>query len=122
MTMTENMTENEIAALVTEIRNTIEMMRKSRLLSRNAIMVHIGKNNAILKREGEKLHSIGFELGDTKETRKLLIWNEYLSMELERQTGIPADMRKSAAVTAKANGISKIKQSNLAATTAFLKR
>jgi hypothetical protein len=114
------MTQNEIETLVNEIRNTIQTMRKARLLTRNAIMSHIGKNNAVLRREGEKLNALGFELGDTRETRKLLIWNEYLGMELERQTGIPAEMRKSAAVTAKANGITRIKASNVNATTAFL--
>ncbi len=116
----ETMTQNEIETLVNEIRNTIQTMRKARLLTRNAIMSHIGKNNAVLRREGEKLNALGFELGDTRETRKLLIWNEYLGMELERQTGIPAEMRKSAAVTAKANGITRIKASNVNATTAFL--
>ena len=118
----ETMNENEINALVEEIRTTINAMRKAKLLSRHAIMSHIGKNNAILKREGEKLHGFGFELGDTKETRKLLIWNEYLAMELERQTGIPSEMRKSAALTSKATTTTRIKNSNLNATTAFLKR
>lgn len=116
----ETMTENEINALVEQIRNTIAEMRKAKLLSRGAIMSHIGKNNAILKREGDKLHDYGFELGDTKETRKLLIWNEYLQMELERVTKIPQDMRKSAAITAKVTTTTRIKIQNNAATTAFL--
>lgn len=118
----ETMTQNEIETLVEEIRNTITSMRKAKLLSRNAVMSHIGKNNAILRSMGEKLNDCGYELGDTKETRKLLIWNEYLQMELERMTGIPSDMRKSAALTAKATTTTRIKNSNIAATTAFLKR
>ncbi len=116
----ETMTETEIETLVNEIRTTINAMRKARLLSRNAIMTHMGKNNAILRAAAIELDKYGFEVGDTKETRKLLIWNEYLSMELERVTKIPAEMRKSAAVTAKAKGITKIKQDNNAAVTAFL--
>lgn len=118
----ETMTETEINTLVEEIRTTINAMRKARLLSRNAIMSHMGKNNAALRAAAIELDKYGFEVGDTKETRKMLIWNEYLAMELERMTGIPQEMRKSAAVTAKATTTTRIKNSNLAATTAFLKR
>lgn len=116
----EMMTENEINAIVTEIRNTLDAMRKAKLLSRGAIMTHIGKNNAILRNAALKLEEYGLEIGSTRETRKLMIWNEYLKMELERVTKIPTDMRKSAALTAKPNGISKIKSDNNAAVTAFL--
>lgn len=119
MTM-NTMTENQIAALVEEIRTAIKNLRKAKLLSRHAIMSHIGKNNAILKREGEKLNEFGLSLGDTIETRKLLIWNEYLQMELENQTGIPSDMRKSAALTAKPTTTTRIKNSNNAAAAMFL--
>lgn len=118
----ETMTETEIESLCNEIRNTIEGMRKAKLLSNGAIMSHIGKNNAILRTAAVKLHTFGLDVGDTKETRKLLIWNEYLKMELERKTGIPSEQRKSAALTAKPNGVTRIKANNLNATTAFLKR
>lgn len=116
----ETMNETEINALVNEIRETIAGMRKAKLLSRGAIMTHIGKNNAILRSAAIKLNDLGYQVGDTRETRKLMIWNEYLKMELERVTSIPQDMRKSAAVTAKASGITKIKADNSAAVTAFL--
>jgi hypothetical protein len=56
-------------------------------------MQHIGKNRAILKAQGEILADYGFSVGDNKETRKLLIWNQYLEMELERKTKIPCDLR-----------------------------
>jgi len=116
----ETMTNNEIEKLVNEIRTTIESMRKARLLSRGAIMTHMGKNNAILREAAIKLNEFGYQVGDTKETRKLLIWNEYLKMELERVTKIPSEQRKSAVITAKASGITRIKQDNNAAVTAFL--
>ena len=116
----ETLTAQEIETLTTEIHTTIQAMRKAKLLSRGAIMTHIGKNNAILRDMGAKLNSIGFEVGDTRETRKLLIWNEYLKMELERVTKIPSDMRKSAALTAKPSTTTRIKVDNNAAVTAFL--
>ena len=116
----ETMTNNEIEKLVNEIRTTIESMRKAKLLSRGAIMTHMGKNNAILREAAIKLNEFGYQVGDTKETRKLLIWNEYLKMELERVTKIPSEQRKSAVITAKASGITRIKQDNNAAVTAFL--
>ena len=116
----EMMTENEINAIVNEIRDTIVAMRKAKLLSRGAIMTHIGKNNAILRNAAIKLEEFGMEVGSTRETRKLMIWNEYLKMELERVTKIPSEMRKSAALTAKPNGITRIKSDNNAAVTAFL--
>ena len=116
----EMMTENEINAIVNEVRNTLDAMRKAKLLSRGAIMTHIGKNNAILRNAAIQLETYGLEIGSTRETRKLMIWNEYLKIELERVTKIPSEMRKSAALTAKPNGITKIKQDNNAAVTAFL--
>ena len=116
----EMMTENEIEAIVNEVRSTLTSMRKAKLLSRGAIMTHIGKNNAILRNAAIKLEDYGMEIGSTRETRKLMIWNEYLKMELERVTKIPADMRVSRAITAKAEGITKIKQDNNTAVTAFL--
>jgi hypothetical protein len=116
----EMMTENEIEAIVNEVRSTLTSMRKAKLLSRGAIMTHIGKNNAILRNAAIKLEDYGMEIGSTRETRKLMIWNEYLKMELERVTKIPSDMRVSRAITAKADGITKIKQDNNAAVTAFL--
>ena len=116
----EMMTQNEIDAIVNEIRNTLTAMRKAKLLSRGAIMTHIGKNNAILRDAAIKLEEFGMEIGSTRETRKLMIWNEYLKMELERVTKIPADMRKSAALTSKPNGVSRIKSDNNATVTAFL--
>lgn len=118
----ETMTENEINAIVDEVRNTIASMRKAKLLSRNALMSHIGKNNAKLREAAIILNEYGFNVGDTRETRKLMIWNEYLKMELERMTKIPSDMRKSAALTAKATTTTRIKIQNTNATTAFLKR
>ena len=116
----EMMTENEINAIVDEVRNTLAAMRKAKLLSRGAIMTHIGKNNAILRNAAMKLEEYGVTVGDTRETRKLMIWNEYLKMELERVTKIPSEMRKSAAITSKPKGVTKIKADNNAAVTAFL--
>jgi hypothetical protein len=91
--MRETFTETEIEALTETITKTIADMRKAKLLSPKAIMQHIGKNRAILKAQGEKLAEWGFTVGDNKETRKLLIWNQYLEMELERKTKIPCDVR-----------------------------
>jgi hypothetical protein len=91
--MRETLTETEIENLTTEIMNTISVMRKAKLLSPKAIMQHIGKNRAILKSQGEMLAEYGFSVGDNRETRKLLIWNQYLEMELERKTKISCDIR-----------------------------
>ena len=91
--MRETMTEAEIEALTTEITKAIAAMRKAKLLSPKAIMQHIGKNRAVLKSQGEMLANYGFAVGDNKETRKLLIWNQYLEMELERKTKISCDVR-----------------------------
>ncbi len=118
--MRETMSETEVTQLVNEIRNSIKAMRDSKLLTKHSILAYIGKNNVALRSHAEKLHSYGYELGDTKETRKLMIWNEYLGMELERITHIPNDMRKSRAITAKASGTSRIKNDNSAAIASFL--
>lgn len=91
--MRETMTEAEIEALTTEITKAIADMRKAKLLSPKAIMQHIGKNRAVLKSQGEMLANYGFAVGDNKETRKLLIWNQYLEMELERKTKVSCDVR-----------------------------
>lgn len=119
ITMTrETFSETEINNLVDEIRNTISSMRKAKLLSRGAVMSHIGKNNAALRNAAVILDQYGYELGDTRETRKLMIWNEYLKMELERITKIPADLRKGKSSIN--NNNSRIKIQNIQATTAFL--
>lgn len=91
--MRETFTETEIAALTEEIVKSIDAMRKAKLLSPKAIMQHIGKNRASLRQYGEVLNHYDMELGDTRETRKLLIWNQYLEMELERKTGLSCDVR-----------------------------
>jgi len=91
--MRETFTETEIEALTEQITKTIADMRKAKLLSPKAIMQHIGKNRAILKSQGEILAQYGFSVGDNRETRKLLIWNQYLEMELERKTKISCDLR-----------------------------
>ena len=97
----ETMTETEINNLVNEIRG--------------AIMSHIGKNNAKLREAAVTLDSFGYALGDTKETRKLMIWNEYLKMELERITKVPQEVRMS-----KMLQMPKAKVDHSAAITAFL--
>lgn len=91
--MRETLTAEQIDALTKEIASAIEAMRKARLLSPKAIMQHRAKNNAVLRAEGEKLNALGFTVGDTAETRKLLIWNVFLENELERKTRIPSALR-----------------------------
>ena len=103
-----------------EVRETINAMRKAKLLSRGAIMTHIGKNNAVIRRVSEQLVNAGCGDMETKELHKLRIWNEYLHMELERVTKIPQDMRKSPAITQKPSTTSRIKASNNDAATAWL--
>ena len=111
----ETLTENEISALVEEIKNTLTAMRKAKLLNRGVIMSHIGKNNAKLRDAAIILDSFGYALGDTRETRRLMIWNEYLKMELERITRIPQDLRNSKMIQKPT-----VKVDNTAAITAFL--
>lgn len=76
-----------------EAEKTIAMMRKAKLLSPKAIMQHIGKNRAALRAIGEVAAQYGYAVGDNSESIKLLIWNQYLEMELERITKLPCDVR-----------------------------
>jgi hypothetical protein len=91
--MRETLTAEQVEALTKEIATAIDAMRKAKLLSPKAIMQHRAKNNAILKQEAEKLNPLGFNVGDTLATRKLLIWNVYLENELESRTRIPSALR-----------------------------
>lgn len=91
--MRETLSKEQIEALTKEIRASLEVMRAARLLTPKAIMQHRAKNNAILAQEALKLNPLGFEVGDTIMTRKLLIWNVYLESELQAKTGIPTELR-----------------------------
>lgn len=92
-TMRETLTAEQVESLTKEIVTAIAKMRAAKLLSPKVIMQHRAKNNARLREEAEKLHRLGFEVGDTVETRKLLIWNVYLENELESRTRIPTALR-----------------------------
>lgn len=92
-TMRDTLTKEQIDALTKEIRETLEKLRAAKLLSPQAIMQHRAKNNAILRQEAEKLDKLGFTVGDTAATRKLLIWNTFLESELESRTRIPTALR-----------------------------
>jgi hypothetical protein len=59
-------------------------------------MQHIGKNRARLREIGEGLNQancLTLTIDMIPEAKKLLIWNTYLEMELERKTKISCDVR-----------------------------